>query len=92
MILRMAAAHGETVGSERALEILGVVGSGFGLRAIARQALDFVPGPGWVLKGGIAWSGTRALGEAAKAYFDGSTRVTPSRLAPLVDKLKKLRG
>lgn len=92
MILRMAAAHGETVGSERALEILGVVGSGFGLRAVARQVLDFFPGPGWVVKGGIAWTGTRAMGEAAKAYFDGSVRVTPSRLAPLVDKLKKLRG
>jgi len=92
MILRMAAAHGESVGSERALEILGIVGSGFGLRAVARQALGFIPGPGWVVKGGIAWTGTRALGEAAKAYFDGSVRVTPSRLAPLVDKLKKLRG
>ena len=92
MVLRIAAAHGESVGSERALEILGVIGSGFGLRAVARQALDFFPGPGWVLKGGVAWSGTRALGEAAKAYFDGSTRVTPSRLTPLVDKLKKLRG
>lgn len=92
MILRMAAAHGETVGSDRALEILGVVGSGFGLRAVARQALDFFPGPGWVVKGGIAWAGTRALGESAKAYFDGSVRVTPSRLAPLVDKLKQLRG
>lgn len=92
MILRIAAAHGENVGSERALELLGVVGTGFGLRAIARQALDFFPGPGWVVKGGIAWSGTRALGEAAKAYFDGSVRVTPSRLAPLVDKLKQLRG
>jgi len=92
MILRMAAAHGENVGSERALELLGIVGAGFGLRAVARQALDFFPGPGWVVKGGIAWSGTRAVGEAAKAYFDGSVRVTPSRLAPLVDKLKQLRG
>lgn len=92
MILRMAAAHGESVGSERALELLGVVGTGFGLRAFARQALSFMPGPGWVVKGGIAWAGTRAVGESAKAYFDGSVRVTPSRLAPLVDKLKQLRG
>ncbi len=92
MVLRIAAAHGESVGTERALELLAVIGSGFGLRAFARQVLDFMPGPGWVIKGGVAWSGTRALGEAAKAYFDGSARVTPSRLAPLADKLKKLRG
>ena len=92
MVLRIAAAHGESVGTERALEILGVIGSGFGFRAAARQLLDFLPGPGWVIKGGVAWSGTRALGEAARAYFDGSVRVTPSRLSPLIDKLKQLRG
>ena len=92
MVLRIAAAHGEPVGMERALELLGIIGSGFGLRAVARQMLDFMPGPGWVAKGGVAWMGTRALGEAAKAYFDGSARLTPSRLSPLVDKLKKLRG
>ena len=92
MVLRIAAAHGESVGVERAIELLGVLGSGFGFRSAARQLLDFLPGPGWVVKGGVAWSGTRALGEAALAYFNGSTRVTPSRLSPLVDKLKKLRG
>ncbi len=92
MILRIAAAHGEPVGTERALELLGVIGSGFGFRAAARQLLDFLPGPGWVIKGGVAWSGTRALGEAARTYFDGSVRVTPSRLSPLLDKLKQLRG
>ena len=92
MILRIAAAHGEDVGTERALEILGVVGGGFGLRTIARQLLDFLPGPGWVIKSGIAWTGTKAMGKTARVYFSGSTRVTPSRLAPVVEKLKKLRG
>jgi len=92
MVLRIAAAHGEEVGAERAIELLSVIGSGFGFRAVARQLLDFMPGPGWIIKGGVAYGGTRALGEAAKAYFDGSTRVTPSRLTPLVDKLKRLRG
>ena len=92
MVLRIAAAHGEPLGTERALELLSVIGSGFVFRGAARQLLDFLPGPGWVIKGSVAWSGTRALGEAARAYFDGSVRVTPSRLEPLVDKLKKLRG
>lgn len=92
MILRLAAAHGEEVGIDRALELLGVVGAGFGFRAIARQALDFLPGPGWVIKGAVAYSGTRALGGAAKAYFNSPERLTPSRLAPLVDRIKRLRG
>lgn len=92
MILRLAAAHGEEVGVERAIELLGVVGAGFGFRALARQALDFMPGPGWAVKGAVAYSGTRALGEAARTYFDGGVRVTPSRLAPLVERLQRLRG
>lgn len=92
MVLRLAAAHGEEVGAERALELLGVVGAGFGLRAIARQALDLLPGPGWVIKGAVAYTGTRALGRAARAYFDSPQRLTPSRLEPLVEKIKRLRG
>jgi uncharacterized protein (DUF697 family) len=37
---------------------------------VARELLDFVPGPGWVLKGAVAYAGTRALGEAAIRYFE----------------------
>ncbi len=92
MVLRIAAAHNEPLGGERLLELLGVAGTGFGFRAAARQALDFMPGPGWIIKSGIAYSGTRALGQAAQAYFSGSIRVTPSRLKPVVDKARQLRG
>lgn len=90
MILRIAAAHGEDIGTERALELLSVVGSGFGLRAVARQALNLLPGPAWIIKGGVAYGGTLALGRAARAYFDGNVRVTPARLAPLVDRVKRI--
>jgi uncharacterized protein (DUF697 family) len=69
MVLRIAAAHGEQIDRERALELLPVVGAGFGFRALARQVAGFVPGAGWAVKGGIALAGTRALGEAAIAYF-----------------------
>jgi uncharacterized protein (DUF697 family) len=92
MVLRIAAAHGEQLGAERALELLGVVGSGFGLRAIARQALSFLPGPGWAIKSSVAYGGTRAMGKAASAYFTGDVRVTPNRLASLVKKVKNLKG
>lgn len=92
MVLRMAAAHGESVGLERALELLGIVGSGLGLRALARQAACYMPGPGWAVKGSVAYTGTVAIGAAAKAYFDGSARVTPSKLASIANKIKKLRG
>jgi uncharacterized protein (DUF697 family) len=71
MVLRLAAAHGEEVDVDRAVELLAVVGAGLGLRALARQALTVVPGPGWAVKGGIAYAGTLALGQTAMTYFEG---------------------
>lgn len=70
MVFRIAAAYGEEIDRERAVELLGVVGAGLGFRAVARQALGVVPVAGWAVKGGIAYAATRALGEAAIAYFN----------------------
>jgi uncharacterized protein (DUF697 family) len=71
MVLRLAAAYGEEIDRERAFELLAVVGAGIGFRALARQALTVVPGPGWAIKGGVAYAGTLTLGQAAIAYFEG---------------------
>ena len=73
LVLRIAMAYGQEVDNERAVELLGVVGAAFGFRAVARELLDFVPVAGWALKGAIAYSGTRAIGEAAVRYFDART-------------------
>jgi uncharacterized protein (DUF697 family) len=73
MVLRIAAAHGEEIDGERALELLPVVGAGLGFRALAHNLVGFVPGLGWAVQGAIAFTGTRALGEAAIAYFDSGT-------------------
>jgi uncharacterized protein (DUF697 family) len=70
MVFRIAAAYGEQIDRDRAVEILAVIGAGLGFRAVAREALGFVPGVGWAIKGGIAYVGTRALGKAAAAYFE----------------------
>jgi uncharacterized protein (DUF697 family) len=77
MVFRIAAAYGEQIDRDRALEVLAVIGAGLGFRAVAREALGFVPGVGWVIKGGVAYAGTRALGKAAAAYFEagGQKRV-----------------
>jgi uncharacterized protein (DUF697 family) len=69
LVLRIGLAHGQEIDNQRALELLGVVGTGFGLRAVARELLDFVPVAGWALKGAIAYGGTKAIGEAAVRYF-----------------------
>lgn len=85
MVFRLAAAYGEEIDRERALEILAVIGAGLGFRAVAREALGFLPGVGWAVKGGIAYAGTRALGKAAAAYFEAGGH---KRLRERVDSVR----
>ena len=69
LVLRIAAAHGMEVGPARMPEALGIIGAAFGFRTVARSFAGLVPGVGWAVKGGVAYTGTRALGEAAvRAY------------------------
>ena len=70
LVLRLAAAYGQQLDAQRLPEILGVVGTALGFRAVARQALGVVPVAGWAVKGGVAYTGTRAVGEAAIRYFE----------------------
>jgi uncharacterized protein (DUF697 family) len=69
LVLRLALAHGLELDAKRARELLAVVGAGYGLRAVAREALDFIPVVGWAVKGAVAYGGTRGVGEAALRYF-----------------------
>lgn len=68
LVLRLASAYGEEIDNERLPELLAVVGAGFGLRAVARQARHL--SPRWLVQGAIAYAGTRALGEAARRYLE----------------------
>lgn len=69
MVMDIAGAFGLALTWTRAKEVLAVVGGGFTFRAVARQLLDFVPVAGWMLKGAVAYAGTRAMGEVAVRYF-----------------------
>lgn len=76
MLLRIADAYGFELDRERIPEVIGVIGGGVGFRAVARSMLGVVPVAGWAVKGGIAYGGTRAMGEAAKSYFESRAPVT----------------
>jgi uncharacterized protein (DUF697 family) len=69
LVLRLASAHGVEVDQSRLPEILATIGAGLGFRAVARQLLGAVPVAGWAVKGGVAYAGTKAVGEAARRYF-----------------------
>jgi len=92
MILKIAAAYGEEIGLDRALEILSVVGTAFVFRTLARQALDFVPGFGWALKGAVGFTGTVALGEAAIAYFEAGAPLQLSHMQRISRQLERARS
>lgn len=74
LVLRIGLAHGQEMDNVRALELLGVVGAGFGFRAVARELLNVVPIGGWAVKGAVAYTGTRAVGEAALRYFEARSQ------------------
>lgn len=69
MVLELAAIYGKEMTFERAKELIAVVGAGFTLRTVARELLDFLPGPGWPVKAAIAYGGTLAMGRAAEQYL-----------------------
>ena len=69
LVLRLGAAHGVEIDQQRLPEVLATVAAGLGFRAVARQLLGSIPVAGWIVKGGVAYGGTRALGEAAQRYF-----------------------
>jgi len=102
MVLRICAACGLEVDNQRAPEILATIGAGLGLRALARELLDYfplrrrpsrrfrswvgsgepmptVPVAGWLLKGAIAYAGTKALGEATVRYCEAGASREPPR-------------
>jgi uncharacterized protein (DUF697 family) len=72
LVLRIAVAHGEAIDGSRLPELLGVVGAGFGFRAIARQLVGLVPVAGWAAQGALAYGGTKAIGEAARLRYSRS--------------------
>jgi len=89
MVLSLAGIYGAEIGKDRALELVGVAGVGFGLRTLARAFLRGTPGVGWVIKASTGFTGTVALGFVAKRYFEMEAPAGTSKVQALVGKLKR---
>jgi uncharacterized protein (DUF697 family) len=76
MFLRIGDAYGFEIDRDRIPEVIGVIAGGLGFRRIARSLIGYVPVAGWLVRGGVAYGGTRAVGEAAKRYFERRAPVT----------------
>jgi uncharacterized protein (DUF697 family) len=78
LVLRLAQAHGAAEEPADCLpELAATVGAGFGLRSLARAALQLVPGQSGAVKAAVAYAGTRAIGEAARLRFSPAPRRQP---------------
>lgn len=71
MVLQIAAAYGQEMDKNRAKELAAVVGGAYLFRVIARELVEFVPVLGFLIKPGVAYGGTAAVGNAAIEYFEG---------------------
>lgn len=69
LVAQLAALHGRPLDIRRGLEVAGVLAGAIGWRAFARRAVASVPVAGFAVRGGVAYSATRTVGEAARAYF-----------------------
>jgi len=87
LVADLAALHDHPFGAERAVEALAVVGAGFGWRALGRSATGFVPVAGWAVRGTIAYTATRAIGEAALARLSAGHDLIEG---PAIDKARPL--
>ncbi|HEY2310037.1 MAG TPA: hypothetical protein VGH46_02850 [Gaiellaceae bacterium] len=83
LVLRLAQAHGWNGLGERGPELAVTVGAALGLRALARELLDLAPAARWAVRGGIAYGGTRILGNAARLRFGPTARPPRAAASPV---------
>ena len=89
LVAQLAALHGRPLDARRGLEIAGVLASAIGWRAFARRAVASAPVAGFAVRGGVAYSATRTVGEAARVYF---AQVGERADQPLDGLQKALKG
>ena len=88
LVLRIAACYGQEPSPDRLVELASVFGAGIGFRALAREALDVVPVAGWAVKGAVAYSATRAIGRAAREYYERGAVADLSKLRAAAEQAR----
>ncbi|MGI6045890.1 MAG: YcjF family protein [Eggerthellaceae bacterium] len=70
MLLQIAAVYGQPMNNERIKELIALVSGGFACRGVARQLVAIIPAAGILIKAGVGYSGTLAMGRTAIEYFE----------------------
>ncbi len=83
MVAAIGYLHGIAISRERVVELLSVLGAGYGLREAARQLVKLIPGVGSAVSAAVAFAGTVALGEVANLWFKRQMKVPSEELQQL---------
>lgn len=92
MLLRLAAIYGEGMSAARARELLSAIAGGIAIRYAAQEVVKLIPGPGWLVAGGVAGTGTVTLGNVALVFFENSQNLSPKQLRELYKRMRWRRG
>jgi uncharacterized protein (DUF697 family) len=94
MLLKISATYGKRAEFARVVELLPVIGGGYGWRALARELSGFIPVAGIAIKAGIAYAGTLVVGQAATYYYEYGKPLTADKTSALyydaLERAKKL--
>ena len=94
MLLKMATAYGKKPEFARIIELLPVIGGGYGWRALARELSGFIPVAGIAVKACVAYAGTLVVGQAAAHYYETGSKLSPHAMSALyresVERAKQL--
>jgi uncharacterized protein (DUF697 family) len=81
MAYKLALAYGKTGAPMSVMtEMIGVLGSGFFLRQVARGLIGFIPGWGIVPKIAVAYAGTYLVGQGINVWLRDGEKVTQREL------------
>ncbi len=96
MLLRISATYGKRADFQRIIELLPVIGGGYGWRTLARELSGFIPVAGIAIKAGIAYAGTLVVGQAATYYYEHGKAMNADSTSALyhdaLQRAKKLVG
>jgi uncharacterized protein (DUF697 family) len=76
MVMQIAAAYGRGMDKDRWKELVSVIAGAYLSRTLARELIEFIPVLGFIIRPGVAYGGTSALGYAVIAYYEGGENAT----------------
>jgi small GTP-binding protein len=90
MVLRIAAAYGESMNVSHARELLTTMAGTLLARYLKSQIVKLIPGLGWIVSAAISAISTWGIGQAARAYFEAGRTIKEPELRGLYQRMRRL--